>query len=76
MWKKLIEDLLAKGLNEQEIASRITVKGVRTTQPTINRIKSGVMKSPRYDLGAALIDLHNDVMGARAKTAKRLEARA
>jgi hypothetical protein len=76
MWKKLIEDLLAKGLKEKEIASRITVKGVRTTQPTINRIKSGAMPSPRYDLGAALIDLHNEVMGTRTKTVKRLEARA
>ena len=75
MWKKLIEDLLGEGLKEQEIANRVKTKGVRTTQPTINRIKKGVIESPRYELGQALVNLHLEVCKIK-RVPKRQELRA
>ena len=76
MWKTLIEDLLQKGLKEQEIADRLKAKGVRTTQATVNRIKSGSIAEPRYKLGAALIALHDAEMGTGRKVKRIQEARA
>lgn len=74
MWNKLIEGLLESGLKEQEIADRLTAKGVHATQPTINRIKTGEIGNPRYELGAALVTLHNEI--CKPKRRSQQEARA
>lgn len=52
----LIEEILATGLTEDDIARR-----VNTSQASINRIKSG-SQNPKYDLGAALVALHKEVV--------------
>ena len=50
--------LIDRGETEQSIADKVTAKGVRVTQGTINRIRNGVIREPRYSLGAALIELY------------------
>ena len=52
-WKQIISDIIDSGLSEQEIAAI-----VGTTQPTINRIKTGVVNQPKYEMGVALVALH------------------
>ena len=73
MWHKLISDLLRCGLTEQEIVNRLLAKGIETTQPTINRIKSGEIGDPRYELGKALIDLRNSVIPKKPAQANRAQ---
>ena len=53
-FQKLIIDLCSSGMTESEIA--ITVS---TTQPTIHRIKTGAIKSPRFVLATGIMALHN-----------------
>ena len=76
MWKKLIEELVRTGLREDEIADRIKASGVETTQASINRLKWGETKNPRYELGQALIKLHGDVCKSKRRLPKPQEARA
>lgn len=52
-WKKIIEEIKEKGYNEKEIAEIVD-----STQPTINRLKNGLIKEPLYTLGIRLINLH------------------
>jgi transcriptional regulator with XRE-family HTH domain len=58
-----IESLIAKGWSQQAIAD-----AVGCSQPTINRIKSGV--TPLWPVGTALIDL------AKRERAKRRQRTA
>lgn len=51
--KSVICNLIESGLTEQQIAEQ-----VKTSQPTINRIKSGKITSPRFDVGSGLVALH------------------
>lgn len=52
MFKQLIEDLIETGLTEVDIGQR-----VGASQASINRIKR-TNQNPKYDLGAALVELH------------------
>ena len=57
-WKILIEELLAMGWSEGRIAKRITEMGCSISQASIHRLKVGNIKEPRYEFGAALIEMH------------------
>lgn len=61
MISKLVEELVESGLTETEIVGRLKQAGTRTTQPTINRIKKGVIVNVRYDIGTAITALHAKV---------------
>jgi len=54
-WKKIIQDIVDSGMSEKDIAEI-----AHTTQPTINRIKSGFVSEPRYEVGAILVKLHSE----------------
>lgn len=56
--KQIIFDLNRSGLNDAAIVRELISLGVETTQPTINRIKHGIHKRPRFDIGLALLELH------------------
>lgn len=45
-------------LSESAIVAKLAELGVKTSQPTINRIKRGKAGAIRYDVGAGLIRLH------------------
>lgn len=53
-WSHLVSALMSSGLTQQQIAERVQVK-----QPTISRLRSGVIKRPGYQLGAALVELYH-----------------
>lgn len=55
---KLIQDLLDAGYSEARIAEEVSCP---TSQATINRIKTGERKSVRFELGMAIIELHQRV---------------
>lgn len=55
-----IEELVAAGWSETRIAEAL---GNGTKQPTINRIKRGKTKNPGFELGMAIIRLHEQVLG-------------
>lgn len=56
---RLIRELLARDMSETEIVDELRAMGVRITQPTLNRIKTGVQKSTSFDIGTGLTRLHN-----------------
>ena len=58
MFKNIIHSLIQSGMTESQIAS-----SVNSTQASINRIKLG-RQSPGYELGAALIALHDSRLAA------------
>jgi len=53
-WKTLIKQLQATGYTETQIA-----EVARTSQPTINRLKKGVVLDPGYELGRRLVALRD-----------------
>ena len=59
MFPEIIEDLVASGLTESEIAAR-----VESTQPSINRIRRG-KQNPSYALGDALRKLRDLIYADR-----------
>ena len=61
MMKKLVEELVDSGLTETEIVTRLKAAGISTTQPTINRIKTGIIVNVKYDIGIAIATLHAKV---------------
>jgi hypothetical protein len=63
--KDIISDLNRSGLNDAAVARALAEAGVETTQATINRLKNGVHKSTKFELGLALLSLHRK----RCKTA-------
>ena len=52
MLKNIVEELIASGLKEHELAELAL-----TSQPTINRIRNN-QQNPSYDLGKRLEVLH------------------
>lgn len=56
--KELIAELNDSGLNDAAITRELAAAGVETTQATINRLKNGVHKSTKFELGSALQELH------------------
>ena len=45
-------------LSESEIVARLLELGVKTSRPTINRIKNGTAKKIDYAVGTGLLKLH------------------
>lgn len=64
--QKAVTDLTDAGWSQSRIAREV---GLGTTQPTINRIKSGVTKYPRFELGMAIIELHRRFVIDKASAA-------
>lgn len=54
----VIQELIGSGVNESQIVTTLNAEGVEVTLPTINRIKNGLIKRTRYDIGSALVALH------------------
>lgn len=54
MISTLIDELLASGLSEAQIAEKVS-----TSQASINRIRRGKQK-PLYELGIAIVELHKN----------------
>jgi hypothetical protein len=52
-FRQIVTEIYATGLNDSEIA-----KIVRSTQPTITRLRNGVARKTSYELGTALVNLH------------------
>jgi transcriptional regulator with XRE-family HTH domain len=52
-WQKIVTDLLASEWTQQSLAAE-----VKCGQATISDIHKGKTKSPRADLGLALMELH------------------
>jgi transcriptional regulator with XRE-family HTH domain len=52
MWKQIIDQIVEAGMTEREIAERCGC-----TQPTVNRLRSGVTKEPGYSIGKHLMEL-------------------
>lgn len=52
-WPKIIFDLMRGGLSGAQIAERVGVAA-----PTLNCLKNGTTKQPKYSTGVALLDLH------------------
>lgn len=67
----LIRDLVAAGLSENEIARRLQARGVHVSQSTITRIKNAVIARTRYDIGAALQELHAECVQKSARQRRR-----
>lgn len=44
-------------LSESEIVAKLAERGIRTSQPTINRIKRGKAGAIRYEVGVGLVEL-------------------
>lgn len=59
-WKKLLGELRAVGLTQQEIAEHC-----RVSQSTVSDIGRGQTKSPGFEIGAALLALHKKHCGNR-----------
>lgn len=58
---EIIAALIESGLTEQAIADRVTKDGVYVAQSTINRIKTGEIEQPKFDLGMALLRLRDQM---------------
>lgn len=56
-WHDVIKTLNDSGLTEAAIVDALKDMGIETTQASINRLKRGHVKQPRYDVGNALIYL-------------------
>ena len=54
----VIQELIGSGVNESQIVTTLNAEGVAVSVPTINRIKNGLIKRTRYDIGTALVRLH------------------
>lgn len=63
---KIIKGLVDAGLTEQRIVELLRKKGVDVNQSTINRLKTGRHSQPRYELGAALVELRDRIKSAGA----------
>ena len=58
----IIEQLRSSGLSEIDIAIHC-----RTSQPTINRLASGVTTEPRHSVGVRLVELHASTMNKKRR---------
>jgi transcriptional regulator with XRE-family HTH domain len=55
-WKALIDELTKAGLTQAQIADECGVK----SQSTVSDLARGATKSPTYDFGKRLIELHRE----------------
>ena len=49
--------LISSGLTQPQIVVLLEELGTKTTQETISRIHSGVIKNPSFELGSAIVSL-------------------
>lgn len=49
-----------QGITQSQIVASLLERGVETTQETISRIGSGVIKNPRFVVGQAIVELATD----------------
>lgn len=70
MFPRLIEEVIETGMTEDDIGQR-----VGASQASINRIKSG-SQHPKYDLGVALVALHDEVVIRQIRERRVKERRA
>jgi hypothetical protein len=56
--RELLTELNDSGLNDAAIAREIVSSGIETTQATINRLKNGIHKTAKFELGHAILALH------------------
>lgn len=54
----LIHLLIKSGLNEREITDLLRADGAEVSTATVNRIKNGLIKRTGFDVGIALMRLH------------------
>ena len=59
-WKNIISDLKASGLTQMQIAEKCGC-----AQSTISEMATDVDRTPRFPIGAALLDLHKKVLKKR-----------
>lgn len=57
----ILRALSGLGFTEKEIAERLRARGVQVTQPTINRIKTGAIRRPSFEIGSALVRLRDEL---------------
>lgn len=55
-WKKIIQDLTNSGLTQAQIA-----ESCNTGQSHISALSKGVRKSPNWQLGESLINMHKRI---------------
>lgn len=53
----VIQQLIGTGINESQIVATLNAEGIEVSLPTINRIKNGLIKRTRFDIGSALVRL-------------------
>lgn len=70
MFQRLIEEVIEAGLTESDIGQRVDA-----SQASINRIKLG-SQNPKYDLGVALVALHEEVVIRQVRDRRTKERRA
>lgn len=66
-WKKVIAELEAEGLTQEEIAGKC-----HASQPYISQLKTGKRKRAGFDIGDALRALHKATL--RKKSAAEIRA--
>jgi hypothetical protein len=71
-FSKIVKQIAQTGISDSEIGRTITEAGVPVSQPTISRIRSGLIKRPSYDLGVALKTLYKK----RVPAAMRADSRS
>ena len=60
-WQVVISDLVAAGMTQEEIA-----KDANCSQAFVSDLKNGNRKDCRYEIGAALVALHEKVLKQKA----------
>jgi transcriptional regulator with XRE-family HTH domain len=59
-WQRLIADLMAAKVTQVQLGERLGI-----SQGHISDLRCGRILSPSYELGAALLSLHSEVMGKK-----------
>lgn len=70
-WKKLIAELVARGVTQQQIAALCGI-----VQSTVSAIGSGKTRYPSFEIGQKLIELHGASQRELLRRLAALEAKA
>ncbi len=70
-FSKIIITLMRRGFTEQDLVDAVNAFGVDCSQPTINRIKNGLIRTPSYDLGVCLVRLYEQSRQAYIDSIRR-----
>jgi hypothetical protein len=57
-WNKIINELKVCGISETQLVEIIKQSGASVTQPTINRLKNGVIETINYEVGREIVEIH------------------